>query len=226
MKTNKTTESRVIQDFTRALDPASLFFDLGMEPDGWQRELLSDEIDRGIVCCCRQSGKSSSAATLGIHCALYNPGSLTLLVSPSQRQSAELFRKCKDFHRKLADAGAVETMTEESVLRAEFSNGSRIVSLPASESTVRGYSGPALVIIDEAARVSDELYSAITPMLAVSNGRLLMKKGHVLESLVRGRRAVAPILPARIQVPAHLTGIPGGAAPRAWRVFVCARVQL
>jgi hypothetical protein len=170
-KPNK-TDDRAMRDFERALDPASLFYDLGMEPDGWQRDLLGDEIDRGIVCCCRQSGKSSGAALLALHCAHYKPGSLTLLVSPSQRQSAELFRKCKEFHRKLPDV--VESMTEESVLRAEFSNGSRIVSLACSESTVRGYSGPALVVIDEAARVSDELYAAITPMLATSGGRLLL----------------------------------------------------
>jgi hypothetical protein len=52
-------------------------------------------------------------------------------------------------------------------------NGSRIVALPGAE-TVRGYASAALVVVDEAARVPDELYFAIRPMLAVSGGRLVV----------------------------------------------------
>jgi hypothetical protein len=38
------------------------------------------------------------------------------------------------------------------------------------EDTIRGYSRVSLLIIDEAARVTDELYKALRPMLAVANG--------------------------------------------------------
>jgi hypothetical protein len=55
----------------------------------------------------------------------------------------------------------------------ELANGSRIVSLPGDEQTIRGYSGVALLAIDEAARVPDDLYRAVRPMLAVSGGRLV-----------------------------------------------------
>jgi hypothetical protein len=55
----------------------------------------------------------------------------------------------------------------------ELSNGSRIVSLPGKESTIRGYSGVRLLAVDEAARVPDELYFTVRPMLAVSGGRLV-----------------------------------------------------
>jgi hypothetical protein len=48
----------------------------------------------------------------------------------------------------------------ESALRLELANGSRIVSLPGSGETVRGYSAPRLVIVDEASRVPDELMGA------------------------------------------------------------------
>jgi hypothetical protein len=47
------------------------------------------------------------------------------------------------------------------------------VSLPGKEETVRGYSGVTLLVIDEAARVADELYYSVRPMLAVSGGRLI-----------------------------------------------------
>jgi len=53
-------------------------------------------------------------------------------------------------------------------------NGSRIEALPGSEKTVRGFSGTSLLILDEAARVDDELYYAVRPMLAVSGGALML----------------------------------------------------
>src|SRR5438552_7301881 len=53
-----------------------------------------------------------------------------------------------------------------------FANGSRIVALPGNEDTVRGFSAVSLVLIDEASRVSDSLYRALRPMLAVRNGDL------------------------------------------------------
>src|SRR5205085_9491296 len=54
-----------------------------------------------------------------------------------------------------------------------LSNRSRIVCLPCREDTIRGYSHIGLLIIDEAARVPDDLYRAVRPMLAVSAGRLI-----------------------------------------------------
>jgi hypothetical protein len=73
---------------------------------------------------------------------------------------------------------------EENKLSLQLENGSRIVSLPGSEGTVRGYSSVNLIIEDEAARVSDDLYRALRPMLAVSGGSIILmstpfgKRGH------------------------------------------------
>ena len=69
-----------------------------------------------------------------------------------------------------------------------LSNGSRVVSLPGSSETVRGFSAPRLVIEDEAAFVEDGVYGAVRPMLAVSGGRLILmstpygKRGHFFEA--------------------------------------------
>jgi hypothetical protein len=41
-------------------------------------------------------------------------------------------------------------LAAESALRCEFKNGSRFISLPGSEKTVRGYAAANLIIIDEA----------------------------------------------------------------------------
>lgn len=93
-----------------------------------------------------------------------------LLLSPSQRQSGELFRKVCEVNN---DVGCPVPMMAESATRLEFVNGSRIVALPGTEQTTRGFSGAALLVIDEAARVDDNLYRAVRPMLAVSGGALI-----------------------------------------------------
>jgi hypothetical protein len=56
----------------------------------------------------------------------------------------------------------------------QLTNKSRIVSLPSSEGTVRGFSGVSLLVVDEAAHLRDELYYAVRPMLTVTQGRLIL----------------------------------------------------
>jgi len=158
------------RDLAMALDPAELARQAGLEPDPWQAQALRSDATRILLNCSRQSGKSTIAALLAVHATIYQPGSLVLLLSPSLRQSQELFKKAHDAHAALTDPVAIEA---ESALRLKLTNGSRVVSLPGKENTVRGYSGVRLLVVDEAARVPDDLYFAVRPMLAVSNGRLI-----------------------------------------------------
>src|SRR5215213_152549 len=150
------------EDLRLGLDRVSFAERLGIEPDPWQGDLLR---------CCRQSGKSTMNALLALHRALYHPGSLILCLAPALRQSQELFSKLAGFYR---DSGRPVSPIAERKLGLELENGSRVVTLPGAEKTIRGYSGAALLIVDEAARVDDGLYYAIRPMLAVSGGRLMM----------------------------------------------------
>jgi hypothetical protein len=157
-------------DLATALDPARLMARCGWPPDAWQRDVLRSTASRRLLLCCRQSGKSTTTACLALHTALYQPRSLVLLLSPSLRQSAELFKKVADAYRRLAPSVEVEA---ESVLRLELRNESRIIALPGTESTIIDYSGVDLLVINEAARVHDYLYYTVRPMLAVSGGRLV-----------------------------------------------------
>ncbi len=172
-------------DLRAAIDPT--YFareDLGFEPDSWQESVLKWKGKRLLLNCARQSGKSTTAALQALHRSLFYPGSLVLVISPSQRQSSELFRKVVELMGRLNSRPA---MLEENRLSCTFENQSRIVSLPSTESTLRGYSGANLIIEDEAARVPDELYRAIRPMLATSKGQLVLmstpcgKRGHFWE---------------------------------------------
>jgi hypothetical protein len=63
--------------------------------------------------------------------------------------------------------------TQESATSLTLANGSKIVSLPSKEETIRGYSRVSLLVCDEAARIPDPLYFAARPFLAVSGGALV-----------------------------------------------------
>ncbi len=157
-------------DLAAALDPVRVMEAAGFRPDPWQERVLRSPSPRQLLLCTRQAGKSTVAAALACHEAIYRSPSLVLLLSPSLRQSQELFRKVSGFFKSLPVAPAPEG---DSSLRLELPNGSRIVSLPGTEQTIRGYSGVNLLVIDEAARVDDSLFFAVRPMLAVSHGRLV-----------------------------------------------------
>ncbi len=119
----------------------------------------------------RQLGKSTTSAVLAFHEALYHPGSLVLVLAPSERQAKELFTKVVAFYREMGHEVPADSSRK---LGMVLGNGSRIEALPGTEKTIRGFSGVDLLILDEASRIDDSLYHAVRPMLAVSGGRLLM----------------------------------------------------
>jgi hypothetical protein len=203
----------IAKDLARCLDPVLLARDAGIEPDAWQAELLRARPRRSLLLCARQTGKSTTTALTAIDTAIYQPGALILLVSPSQRQSAELFRSLMLLYSKLSDAPALNA---ETVLRAELANGSRILALPGTERTIRGYAAADLIVVDEAARCEDELIGAIRPMMAVSEGggRLIAlstpfgKRGWFYEAWIGGDSAW------------HRTRVPATDCPRISQTFL------
>ncbi len=142
---------------------------LGFEPDGRQADLLRRPVRRLMLNCTRQWGKSTITAAKAVERAQTRAGSLTLVVSPSARQSGEFLRKAKAMVRRMGLRPRGDGDNEISLL---FGNGSRIVGLPGKEETVRGFSAVSLMLIDEAARVDDAMYCAVRPMLAVGDGDL------------------------------------------------------
>lgn len=188
------------EDLKLALDSVSFVQKVGLEPDPWQRDLLESSSDRVLLNCCRQSGKSTMTAIVALHRALYHPGSLILCLAPALRQSQELFGKVLGFYRDLDRPILAQA---ERKLSLELENESRIVTLPGTEKTIRGFSGAALLIVDEASRVADDLYFAVRPMLAVSRGSLMMlstpygKRGVFFEEWNQGQGWERYEVPAR-----------------------------
>jgi hypothetical protein len=145
---------------------------LGFDPDPWQAKLLRSRSRQVILNMGRQVGKSTVTAALALHTCLYTPGGLVLVIAPSQRQSRELFIKIHSFLQRLEPP---ETLEEETKLSLMMSNGSRAVVLPGDGRTIRGYSSPALILMDEAAFIADEVFDAALPMLAAApEGRIIL----------------------------------------------------
>jgi hypothetical protein len=156
--------------FLGCLDPVQFAKQrLGITPDEKQSLVLDPAPRRGILNCCRQWGKSTLTAVKAVHNALYAKGSLTLVVSPTERQSGDFVRKASHFVRRL---GLRVRGDGDNAISLLFPNGSRIVGLPGTEATIRGFSAVSLLLIDEASRVSDELYKSVRPMLAIGGGAL------------------------------------------------------
>jgi hypothetical protein len=141
-------------------------------PDDWQARLLRSGASECILNCGRQVGKSTVVAALALHTCLYKPGALVLVIAPSQRQSRELFIKLTGFLQCLEPP---EPREEETKLSQMLSNGSRVVTLPGDGRTIRGYSSPALILMDEAAFIDDAVFDAAIPMLAAApEGRIVL----------------------------------------------------
>lgn len=164
------TASALAVDLAAALDPvvfarSSLAFD----PEPWQEGLLRTTSRRVLVRCARQVGKTTTTSVKALHRALYEPGALVLVISPSQRQSDEVMLRIKGLYRAL---GRSVKLTKDSGSELVLENGSRVVSLPGTEGTSRGFAGVSLLVIDEAARVEDDVFASVLPMVS-SVGQIL-----------------------------------------------------
>ena len=181
-----------------ALDRSAFARACRLEPDPRQAALLRSRSRRLAVCTSRQWGKSTTAAALGASDAYYG-APLTLIVSPTQRQSDETFAKLKGYlaaaleseadttiaresahvvHERRPGAGrsvtAAELADEWKVRSLVLQNGARVVSLPGASETIRGFSAVSRVIVDEAAFVDEGLFASVRPMLLVSRGSLVL----------------------------------------------------
>jgi len=134
-------------------------------------------------------GESTVAAVMAVHRAYSRAKSLVVVACPTEKQSAELVWKARDFMMKL---GLRRRGDGSNRISLRFPNGSRIVGIPGKEATLRGFSAVSLLIIDEASRVDDDVYKALRPMLAVGKGDLWLlstpfgKRGFFYENWAGG----------------------------------------
>ncbi len=173
-------------DLALALNPVAMAAAAGYPAlDDWQKEVLHTKPRRLLLNCSRQSGKSLVASLLCVHQALYEEGSLAVVAAVGQFQAMETIRVCRTLYAQL---GRPVPAQSENKLSLELQGGSRILSIPSTEATVRGLSNVGLLVLDESSRIADAFYAAVLPFLAVSNGRLALlstpagRRGHFFDA--------------------------------------------
>jgi phage FluMu gp28-like protein len=144
---------------------------LGFEPDEKQCEILRSTAKRGILNCTRQWGKTQAVAAKVVHHLFTAPDRLVIVASSGKRASGTFIRRVKNMLRKLGVKAQGDGENELSVL---LPNNSLIVGLPHAPDNVRGFAGVTMVVVEEAAFCSDEMYAAVAPMLATTDGPLWM----------------------------------------------------
>ena len=148
----------------------------GWEPFEYQAKAITDNSKKKIYRLGRQTGKSTVASIEGIYAAMTRPKITVLVISPVQRQSGLLFRKMKNLvtvlsqkHPEFTDGNMFKYVVRETATVIEFANGSEIHSLPAGDdaSSLRGFTAH-FIILDEVARIKDEVFVALKPMFATT----------------------------------------------------------
>lgn len=141
----------------------------GFKLDSWQITALDFLGKRLLMVCSRQSGKTFVASVLALHEAVYNKGALVLIVSYNLDQAMELVRRIVEISQWLS----LPPMLGLNKKSLELANGSRILSLSATEGAVRSWT-PTLVIVDEASRCAELTYLSLRPVMAVTDARLIL----------------------------------------------------
>src|SRR4051794_4326981 len=109
------------------LDPAEMMAACGLPCDPWQAELLRSDAGRVLLLAARQVGKTATVAAMALHRTLFFPGSLTLCLSPTLRQSSLLFSRIVGYDDALGRPAGRARATATTL---EAANGSVVVSLP------------------------------------------------------------------------------------------------
>lgn len=145
-----------------------------IELDKWQREVLNT---KGNICLCsgRQVGKSTVISIRAGEYAVNNRNKTILIIARVERQALLLFEKTlshiynnyKNYIKTGKDRPTKHTL--------KLKNGSTIHCLPAGESGygIRGYTIDQLYA-DEAAFIPEEVWTAVTPMLATTGGEIVL----------------------------------------------------
>ena len=125
-----------------------------------QLELARSPARYRVMCAGRQVGKSTLLAVLALHEAATRRNVRVMLVSAGEVASRRLLEECAT----LANGSALlrGSVLDESRLVLGLSNGSQILSVPASQRQIRG---PAvdLLILDEAGFIDPEIWRAAQP---------------------------------------------------------------
>lgn len=136
---------------------------LRFSPYAWQRDVIESRSTRKIISGARRAGKSQIIAAKPCHRARFFPRSVALILGATQTQAVEDMRLVRNF---IAVDPAYPQIIRASDEQLELENRSRVIVVPATEVSARGYPDADLIIVDEGAYIANAIYvDCLIPML-------------------------------------------------------------
>lgn len=132
----------------------------------YQRTFITNPRKRKIWVSSRQIGKSFTIAFIMCAKALSRRNGLSLCVSVNSRSASEILKKCAMFAEAVKKMSNGTISYEPAYDHITFSNGSRVLSLPSTSDSLRGFTAEC-VCCDEAAFIPhlDDILQGIGPTL-------------------------------------------------------------
>ncbi|MGV3771994.1 MAG: terminase large subunit domain-containing protein [Verrucomicrobiales bacterium] len=138
----------------------------------YQRKWLADDSRFKIGLWARQTGKDHTCAAEAVFDCQIHPGTMWVILACGERQALESLEKARTWARlcdlEVADFQLSRSGTEALLKTGSitWSNGSRLLALPAKPETMRGYS--ANLILTEFAfhEQAEEIWRAIYPSIS------------------------------------------------------------
>ena len=151
---------------------------IGYKPFPWQavvhRGLDKYGYRSGHIHCIkakRQIGKSFIIINELLRFAINYTNTVSCCLSPTLNQARKIYKQIL----KVTDQTGVVIKKNDSLLEIEFINGSVVVFKSAEQrESLRGYTFNGILCIDEAAYISDEVWSIIRPTCDVYQAPILM----------------------------------------------------
>lgn len=132
-----------------------------------QREMVECPARIRAMCAGRQVGKSRTLAIEALYRAFTQKGALVLLISAGEIAATRLLEECSTLAAASDYLGG--SVVDDYRTQLTLSNGSRIISVPASQKQIRGWPVD-LLIIDEAGFVDNEIWRAAEPAIIARPG--------------------------------------------------------
>ena len=142
--------------------------------DDWQKEVLKTK-GNVVLRSGRQVGKSTVIAIKAAEYAKTNKNKNVLVIASVERQASLLFEKVLSYMMDNSPNLIMKGRNRPTKTRIKLKNGTTIYCLPTGLSGhgIRGYTID-LLIADEAAFIPEEVWTAVTPMLAVTRGDIIL----------------------------------------------------
>lgn len=137
----------------------------------------------------RQCGKSLMAENELLRFAINYPGSVNCIIEPTLNQSRKVF---KELEKAIKDSNIL-VRKNETLLEMEFINGSTILFKSGEQlDGIRGFTVSGILVLDEAAYLSDEVFEVVKPITDVWNAPILIistprfREGFFYDCFIKG----------------------------------------